>query len=216
MDGMREIWPLFGLRVRCGALEMRPLTDDDLVELVAVAQAGIHEPQRMPFLHPWTDVPADQLALNVVQYHWGKRADFKPERWALELGVRWQGRLIGTQGVSTEDFLVTRTGETGSWLGMAHQGQGVGTLMRQVICTLCFDHLDFAEITSGAFHDNPASLAVSRKVGYVPNGEDRLKRRTEMARHRRLLLTPKALVRPGAAVEVEGVTGVRRLIGLDD
>ena len=38
--------------------------------------------------------------------------------------------------------------------------------MRQMICAFLFDHLDFEEITSGAFTDNPASLAVSRKVGY--------------------------------------------------
>ena len=98
---------------------------------------------------------------------------------------------------------------------MRFHGQGLGTLMRQAICALCFDHLDFTEVTSAAFIDNPASLAVSRKVGYVPNGDERLKRRDEMAVNRKLLLTPEAFVRAPYPVEVEGVDGVRRLIGLD-
>jgi RimJ/RimL family protein N-acetyltransferase len=39
--------------------------------------------------------------------------------------------------------------------------------MRQAMCALLFDHLEAEEITSAAFTDNPASLAVSRKVGYI-------------------------------------------------
>ena len=62
-----------------------------------------------------------------------------------------EGRLVGVQGVSTRDFPVTRTGETGSWLGQQFHGRGIGTLMRQAICVLCLDHLGFEEVTSAAF-----------------------------------------------------------------
>ena len=123
---------------------------------------------------------------------------------------------MGCQGITTKDFLVTRTGETGSWLGKASQGRGIGTLMRQLICVLCFDHLDFVEVTSSAFTDNPASLAVSRKVGYVDNGEFRMRRRTEeLAVNRQLVLTPERFVRPDEPVEVTGVAPVRALLALD-
>ncbi len=67
-------------------------------------------------------------------------------------------------------FPTLRVFETGSWLGRRFQGHGIGTRMRQAMCTLAFDHLGFEEVTSAAFLDNPASLGVSRKVGYVPNG----------------------------------------------
>jgi RimJ/RimL family protein N-acetyltransferase len=215
MSTVDELWPLFRLRVRCGPLELRPPTDDDLAGLLDVARRGVHEPDRMPFLHPWTDASPEELPARVLQFHWGKRSAFSPEEWSIELAVRWHGELVGTQGVTTKDFLVTRTGETGSWLGLAHQNRGIGTLMRQAVCTLCFDHLGFEEVTSGAFLDNPASLTVSRKVGYVPNGVQRLKRRDEMALHQHLVLRPQAFVRPADPVEVEGAEGVRRLIGLD-
>jgi RimJ/RimL family protein N-acetyltransferase len=118
--------------------------------------------------------------------------------------------------VSTQDFLTTRTGETGSWLGQEHQGQGVGTAMRQAMCAFLFDCLDFTEITSGAFTDNPASLGVSRKVGYVENGRTRLERRPgELAVNIGLLLTPETFVRGEHDLVVEGIEPLRRLIGLD-
>ncbi|MGI8679323.1 MAG: GNAT family N-acetyltransferase [Jatrophihabitans sp.] len=90
---------------------------------------------------------------------------FTPERWLFDLVVRCDGEIVGTQGCGTTNYLTTRTGDTGSWLGRAHQGNGIGTAMRQPVCALLFDYLDAAEITSGAFLDNPASYAVSRFIG---------------------------------------------------
>ena len=62
-----------------------------------------------------------------------------------------------------------------------------------MMCAFVFDHLDAVQITSGAFTDNPASLAVSRKVGYRENGVVRRERRPgEVATTVELLLTPDA------------------------
>ena len=215
MDIAEAFAPL-GLRVTAGPLELRALSDGDLAELGALAARGVHPPDRMPFYVPWTDAPPAEVAHNIAQYHWRKRGEFSPGVWSLELGVWRDGVLLGAQGVSTKNFLVTRTGETGSWLGQEHQGQGVGTAMRQAICALCFDHLDFTEVTSGAFVDNPASLAVSRKVGYRDNGRQRLERRPgEMAVNLELVLTPDDFNRGEDRVVVEGVAALRRAIGLD-
>lgn len=211
-----EVFPALGLRLTAGPLELRGITDDDLATLGALAVGGIHEPDRMPFYHPWTQVDPAELPLKFAQYHWLSRASWSREKWELNLGVWRDGVLLGVQSVATEHFLVTRTGETGSWLGRGHQGQGVGTAMRQMICAFLFDHLDFEEITSGAFTDNPASLAVSRRVGYRDNGVRRLKRREgELATNLGLVLTPEDLVRGEHPLEVEGVAPFRRSIGLD-
>jgi RimJ/RimL family protein N-acetyltransferase len=211
-----DVLPALGLRITAGPLELRGITDDDLVALGELAVGGIHDPGLMPFYYPWTDVAPADLRLKFAQYHWNIRASWSPEKWELNLGVWHDGVLLGVQGVSTEHFLVTRTGETGSWLGRDHQGRGVGTAMRQAMCALLFDHLDFQEITSGAFVDNPASLAVSRKVGYRENGVRRLKRREgELARNLRLVLTPEDFVRGEHPLEVEGLKEFRRSIGLD-
>lgn len=216
MSGIVDLFPPFGLRICAGPLELRGITDDVLPELCDLAVGGIHDPDEMPFYFPWTDAPKEELARNTAAYHWRTRAEFSRERWGLHLAVFHEGRLVGTQGLETSDYVVTRTGETGSWLGRQFQGRGIGTAMRQVVCAFAFDHLGAAAITSGAFLDNPASLAVSRKVGYVPNGVRRLKRREgELALNQALLLTPDAFVRGPDELQVSGVEAFRQAIGLD-
>ena len=87
--------------------------------------------------------------------------------------------------------------------------------MRQALCAFMFDHLGAAEVTSAAFVDNPASLAVSRKVGYRENGVTRLKRREdELALSQRLVLTAETLNRAEHEVRVEGAGPLRMFLGL--
>lgn len=215
MTTIEEIFPVLGLRIAAGELELRGISDDDAAALAELAGQGIHPPERMPFSTPWTDAPAEELPLRFAQWHWGTRSAFTRDQWTLNLSVRWEGVLVGTQGISTDHFLVTRTGETGSWLGREHQGRGIGTRMRQAMCAFVFDCLDAQEITSGAFVDNPASLAVSRKVGYRPNGVRRMLRRPgEWQLNQLLVVTPDTLVR-GPEMVVDGLAPVRRLIGLE-
>jgi RimJ/RimL family protein N-acetyltransferase len=211
-DALTRMWPPFGVRVSCGPLELRTLRDGDFPEVLAVAHAGIHDPARMPFYVPWTEPRGAELERAFMQYHWLQRAQLTADRWSLDLGVWHEGGFVGVQGVSTHDFPVTRTGETGSWLGAAFQGRGLGTLMRQAVCVLCFDHLGFEEVTSAAFDDNPESLAVSRKVGYRVDGAVRYARQGALARNIRLVLTPEALVRPPHDVVVEGADGFLELV----
>lgn len=207
-------FPPFGLRIDAGPLVLRPITDEVLPELIDVALAGVHDPALMPFYFPWTDTPPEILKTEFAKFHWGTRSRWSPDAWALDLAVEYEGVIVGAQGFSTSDYLITRTGETGSWLGRTHHGRGIGTQMRQAICAFCFDYLDAAEITSGAFLDNPASLAVSRKVGYRPDGTKRLARRGEVAVNQGLVLTPDRFIR-GDNITVAGVEAFRRFIGLD-
>jgi RimJ/RimL family protein N-acetyltransferase len=205
MDALAQLWPPFALRVTCGPLVMRPLRDTDFPEVLAVAHAGIHDPAAMPFYFPWTDAKGAELERQFLQYHWRSRAHLSPAKWDLDLGVWHDDTFVGVQGVATRDFPVTRTGETGSWLGQQFHGRGIGTLMRQAICVLCLDHLGFDEVTSAAFADNPASLGVSRKVGYRVSGEQRLARKGALAVNIKLVLTDDDLVRPPYDTEVVGV-----------
>jgi RimJ/RimL family protein N-acetyltransferase len=212
-----DLWAPFALRVQCGPLELRAITDDDMPGLVDLVLAGLHDPAQMPFSHPWTDAPSDQLPANVAAHYWSTRSSFSPSGWTLDLAVRVDGQLAGVQGFSTRDYLVVRTGETGSWLGAKFQGRGIGTAMRQAMCALLFDYLDAEEITSAAFTDNPASLAVSRKVGYTDNGTYRVQRRPgELAWSRKLLLTRDRFIRSEHPLQVEGIAPLRAAIGLPE
>lgn len=206
--------PLLGLRIQAGPVELRGITDDLLGPLADLAAAGIHDPGTMPFGFPWTAVSPKELPGNFARYHWNERASFTPERWSADFAVFFNGELAGAQGIKTTDYLVTRTGETGSWLGRAFQGRGIGTAMRQVLCAFLFDHLEAEQITSTAFTDNPASRAVSAKTGYTENGRHRVNRQGRPATLVDLLLERENLVRFGHELTVRGLPGFRRSIGL--
>jgi RimJ/RimL family protein N-acetyltransferase len=206
--------PLLALRITAGPVELRGVTDDLIVPLAELA-TDIHAPDFMPFTFPWSLTPAAEMPLNVAQYHWGKRATFSPAKWSADFAVFYDGELVGSQGFTCEDYLVKRGGETGSWLSRRFQGRGIGTAMRQVICAFLIDHLDAAYVTSGAFTDNPASLAVSRKVGYTDNGIERCSRLGQPAVMRRIILEPANLVRYSSSLTVEGLPAFRNSIGLE-
>ncbi len=211
---LAEAYPVLGLRIVAGPIELAGMDDDTLIALADLAAEGIHGDDEMPFQQPWTRTPAERFHLHYLQHHWGVRSRFAPGAWDLDLAVRYEGELAGTQGVSTRDFLATRTGETGSWLGRRFQGRGIGTLMRQALCAFLFDHLDFEQITSSAFDDNPASNQVSQKVGYRLNGVQRVPRNETWVSSNEYLLAPDALVR-GPQLTVTGAEPVRKLIGLE-
>ena len=214
MKTLVEIWPPYGVRLVENDLTMTVVSDDDIPGLVDLALGGIHEPEDMPFAMPWTAVEPERLPANMFRYFSGVRADFRPEKFDLLFAVRVGRELAGIQALHTINFGVTRTGETGSWLGRSFQRQGIGTRMRRCVCAFAFDHLDAVELTSGAFLDNPASLAVSTKVGYRPNGRFRMTRREgEVAINQRLVLTPDAFIR-GEPLMVTGAEQLRSFLEL--
>jgi RimJ/RimL family protein N-acetyltransferase len=207
--------PLLGLRITAGPVELRGVTDDLIVPLAELASAGIHDPDFMPFYTPWSLTPPEEMPRSMGQFHWGERAAFSVARWGADLAVFYDGELVGSQGISTHDYLITRTGETGSWLSRRYQGKGIGTAMRQVICAFAIDCLDAEQVTSAAYTDNPASLAVSRKCGYTENGRELRTRMGKRATLQRIVLEPANLVRFEHDLTVEGLPEFRRSIGLD-
>jgi len=212
---LEEIWPPYGLTVTAGDLELRVVRESDVAELVALVQSGIHAPDRMPFYIPWTAAPPEQLPAEYFRYVARTKASLTPEHWSLQFAVRRNGEMLGIQGLDADRFPVTRSTETGSWLALRHHGRGIGTRMRQAVCAFAFDVLAAEEITSGAFLDNPASLAVSRKVGYRPDGVHRLDRQGTVALNQRLVLTPAAFVR-GDPIEVTGSEALLAFLGLSE
>ena len=212
---MSSDWPLRDLVLRTPRLELRPDDDAGLAELVEVARGGVHPPDEMPFLVPWTDADPRELGRGMLQYFWSQRAELAPERWTLDLLVRRAGRVVGVQGLTGCDFGVTREVSSGSWLGLPHQGDGVGTEMRAAVLLFAVDHLGAVRARSSAFADNVRSLRVSQKLGYRPDGTATAVRRGRSTQDRRLVLDAADLARPEWQLEVEGVDGGRGLLGAD-
>ena len=122
------------------------------------------------------------------------------------------------QDVHATDFAQTGHVMTGSWLGSAHQGMGTGTLMRQLVVGFAFYELGADQCGSGYIVGNQASAAVSRKVGYVDNGQRRIVQHTRHGKvavdEQRVVVTPATFVRPSDQVSVEGANVLRRFLGI--
>ena len=182
MPGPDSFWPLFDLVVRTPRLELRLPREAEFAALIEVADAGIHDPDTMPFFVPWTDLEAGPRARETAKWLWSHRANWSPEKWTFTAGVFVEGCPVGMQDLNAEHFRAVRSVETGSWLGRAFQGQGIGREMREAILHFAFAGLEAEEALSGAFEDNTASLATSRAVGYEENGEARGQRRDASGR----------------------------------
>ncbi|WP_147916456.1 GNAT family N-acetyltransferase [Ruania zhangjianzhongii] len=184
LDRLRTLWPPSLLRARAGDLELRYLDDDLLIELAELAPRGVHDPGTMPFLFPWTRGTPTEVARSVLVYQWRARAAVTAHSWSLELAVLHRGEPVGIQAIEADDFPVARCVTSGSWLGQAHQGQGLGTQMRALMLYLAFEGLGAETATTSAWADNPASNAVSAKLGYRPNGSSRQGREGKPTEHR--------------------------------
>ena len=176
-------WPLLGLRAQTDRLVLRPIADPDLPALLAAVQSGIHPTGQNPFGEvPWSQAPAQDVARQTLQHIWRSRAGTGPKTWAIQLGV-WDrqgssdgptggpdGALIGLQDLTAEDFHLTRTVQTGSWLRHSVQGHGLGKQARAIGLTLAFDHLGALAAETSCADWNQASQGVSTALGYRFNG----------------------------------------------
>lgn len=215
---MSAHWPLFGLRLRTPNLELRVPTPEDLEALADLAAEGVHDPAVMPFQVPWTDAEPAERARATIQWQWGSRAGWRPDRWRLGLAVLSgppDARVVvGTQEVAAKDFAVLREVATGSWLGRRFHRRGIGTEMRAAVLHLAFAGLGAEYATSDAFTDNPASFGVSRRLGYQLDGIQRM-----VVRDRAVTLRRLRLDRGGwqahrtVEVTIEGLAECRDMFG---
>ncbi|SEH02488.1 Protein N-acetyltransferase, RimJ/RimL family [Nonomuraea solani] len=207
-------WPIFDLHLTTPRLELRLPTLDDLDELADRALEGVHAPDRMPFGVPWTDAPAGELGGNVIRYQLGVMGRWQPQDWCLNFVIVHEGRVVGTQDLAATGFAIRRQVSTGSWLGRAYQGKGLGSEMRAAVLHLAFAGLGAQTAVSCAFLDNPASLSVSRKLGYRLNGTTVHEARGQRAVQQQLLLD-RADFTASVPVEIHGLEPCLPHFGLE-
>lgn len=162
--------PVYRIRLRTERLEL-PLPDfGDLTALADQAAAGVHGPDFQPFKNGWTE--EEPLARGRTAFLWNLRllSSITPERWCLPFVAVHDGRVIGKQDLAGKRYAVTREATTSSWLGQAHHGQGFGTEMRAAVLALLFEGLGADYALSDCLDGNAPSIAVSRKLGYRPDG----------------------------------------------
>ncbi|HEY7023842.1 MAG TPA: GNAT family N-acetyltransferase [Candidatus Limnocylindrales bacterium] len=214
-SALSDAWPLFGLVIRTPRLVLRLPTEGELIELLQVAKAGVHDPEYMPFGFGWTDLASPDFERGFMQYHWRTRAEWSSRDWTLDLGVWVDGRIVGTQGIRGENFPVFRRVGTGSYLGKQSQGLKIGLEMRSAVLAFSFDHLEAERATSEAFMDNAPSIGVSRSLGYADNGFRWMAPRGEARQEQQFLMTREMWqARERMPIEVDGLDACRDMFGV--
>ncbi|MEV4100779.1 GNAT family N-acetyltransferase [Nonomuraea sp. NPDC049649] len=206
-------WPFFQLSITTPRLELRYPSLDDLDELADRAAEGVHEAGVMPFVFPWSEAAPAERARSVVQYHFARWGELSPDKWSLDFVVLFEGQIVGTQGLTAEDFTILREVSSGSWLGRRFHGMGIGTEMRAAVLHLAFAGLGAVYATTSAFEDNHSSIAVTRKLGYRDDGITLHRRqgRPVVTRNFRL---PRAAWPPAEGIEIHHLGPCLPLLGL--
>jgi RimJ/RimL family protein N-acetyltransferase len=208
-------FPLAGLRLITPRLELRLPSSEELADLADLAAAGIHDPNASPFIVRWTDAPPAEVARSVILYQWRQLGAWSPRDWTLNLTVFRDGEVAGQQNLAAKDLGITRQVRTSSWLGRRYQGQGIGTEMRAAVLHLAFAGLGTDEALSGALEHNLSSLAVSRKLGYQPDGHQRHALDGRMTVEHRLCLTRDAWqLHRTVPVTIKGLAPCLPLLGI--
>jgi RimJ/RimL family protein N-acetyltransferase len=205
---------LDGIRLTTPRLELRLGSEADVLELGELARRGIHPPEAMPFAVAWTDGSEEPGFLDeFCAYHRLRREEWSPDAWELPLLVWAAGELAGTQSILATEFAHARVASTGSWLGAAYQGSGIGTEMRAAVLELAFRGLGARAATSGWLEGNVASGRVSEKLGYRETGLSEISPRGEPVPHHDMLLEREAWSSP-VEVEIEGLEPALPLFGV--
>jgi len=164
-------WPLFDLVVSTPRLTLRYATDEDLQALAGFRRGLVLRPGEEPFDGD-SSFYADRgdAARKAITGEWGARARTSAEWWHLSFAAIVDGEVVGQQNITGPNFGVLRTVNSFSFLGLTHQGLGLGKEMRRAILHLSFGGLGAKRAESDAFADNAASIGVSRSLGYRDNG----------------------------------------------
>lgn len=205
-DDLADLYAPFGLRVTAQDITLRLFRDSDLPAYAELISSRLFADETAPHVFDWWARDPVVRLREGIQWLWRARSGITPKEWTLTLGVFDGDRLIGSQDVSAREFAKLRVVESGSYLRLDAQGRGIGTLMRQMMLVLAFDHLGAVRAESGAILGNDMSLAVSRHCGYqldgtaiTTNGETRVVLQ-------RAVVTPETFIRPDIGVQVSGLT----------
>jgi RimJ/RimL family protein N-acetyltransferase len=209
-------WPLFDLRIKTPHLELRLPTDDDLLGLMAVARAGVADPDRSVFLVPWHLLPSPAFERQFLLHWWSRRGGWDPTRWSLGLAIVADRGPIGMQEVIAADFGILGVVKSGSWLGSEFQGRGYGTEARAAILALVFDGLGGGIAESGYLAGNAASARVSEKLGYRVIGEEIVAIEGKRMAEVRVRCTPETWNRDLVPVTIEGLEPCLKLFGVGE
>ncbi|MGY3214912.1 GNAT family N-acetyltransferase [Mucilaginibacter sp. HD30] len=80
------------------------------------------------------------------------------------------GEVVGVIGVDLREDIYRKTPLLGYWISTAHSGKGIITQAIELITNHAFTHLDIICIQANTLGNNPASMRVLEKAGFIKQG----------------------------------------------
>ena len=149
------------MRLECGRCVLRPWKEGDQSSLVRHANNyDVWRHVRDQFPHPYTREDARRWIALVEQ------RNPQTSYFAVEV----QGEAVGGIGLTLKSDVERCSAEIGYWLGEAVWGRGVATAAVQAMTDYGFKAFDLTRIFAVPLANNPASMRVLEKAGYVREG----------------------------------------------
>ena len=111
------------------------------------------------FPHPYTQKDAQQFL---------ERAILAPDPGNLAIEV--EGAAVGGIGYVPGHDVERFSAEIGYWLGEGLWGRGIATEAVSLVTADAFDRMNFLRLFALPFADNPGSIRVLEKAGYLREG----------------------------------------------
>ena len=148
------------MRLDCGCCVLRPWNGGDESSLVRHANNyEVWRHMRDQFPHPYNREAADEWIALVEQRN--------PQTY---FAVEVHGEAVGGIGLTLKNDVERCSAEIGYWLGEAVWGRGIATAAVQALTDYGFKAFGLTRIFAVPFANNPASMRVLEKVGYVREG----------------------------------------------
>jgi ribosomal-protein-alanine N-acetyltransferase len=85
----------------------------------------------------------------------------------LFLAIEVKGEAVGGIGIHPLDDVKRRSAEIGYWLSEALWGKGIVTDAVSSLVPVAFERYDISRLQAGIFSNNPASMRVLEKCGFI-------------------------------------------------
>jgi RimJ/RimL family protein N-acetyltransferase len=113
----------------------------------------------------------------------------------LNLVIAVDGELAGVIGIEMRTDVYQKAPLIGYWLGEAYWGRGIMPQAVKLMIDYLFTHFDIVRLQAGVFSNNPRSMRVLEKAGFVKEG-----------------ILKSSIIKNGVVLDehVYGLTGIER------
>ena len=148
------------LILKKGQVKLRGLQTEDSQDLAIQANdKAIFDKVRDYFPNPYTVDDAQAFITATLK-----------EEPKVTFAITYHEQFAGVIGMKLQEDIYHRSAEVGYWLGASFRGKGITPVALALITSYGINTLDLNRLFAGTFSNNPASMRVLEKCGYLFEG----------------------------------------------